>query len=65
MADPTRFYPFTDVVDMSPDAIDRRIEEVFQLNKLCAWLGQAKPIEPSKSVAEPPGDYTAEENADG
>jgi hypothetical protein len=52
MTDPTQFYPFTNLVDMSPEAIERRIKEVFQMNKLCAWLGEAQPVEQSDRVAE-------------
>lgn len=52
MSDPTRFHPFTDLVDMSPDAIERRIKEVFDLNRMCDWLGQAEPV-----VREEPETY--------
>ena len=54
MSDPTEFYPFTDVVDMSPEAIERRIKEVFQMNKLCAWLGEAVSAD---RVAEDPATW--------
>ena len=31
-------------VDMSPEAISRRLDTVDELNRLCSWLGTARPV---------------------
>ncbi len=30
--------------DMSPPAINRRLDIVVELNRLCEWLGKGRPI---------------------
>ena len=57
MSDPTKYHPFTNLVDMSPDAIARRIKEVFDMNRVCAWLREARPAEAEGRVAEQPKQY--------
>lgn len=35
-------------VDMSPEAVAARIREVVALNRLCASLSKAEPVEPQR-----------------
>ena len=40
--------PKAEPIDMSPDAIDRRLQEVRSLNRLCRYLGQFRMIGPGE-----------------
>ena len=40
-------------VDMSPQAILKRLDTVDELNRLCEWLGKAKPIQPEEHDSIP------------
>ena len=58
MDNPTDYYPFTRRVNMSPEAIERRLRRVWELSALCRHLAKAKPV---SRIAEKPDDYRAEE----
>jgi hypothetical protein len=38
-------------VDMSPQAILKRLDTLDELNRLCEWLGKSKPIQPDNQDA--------------